>query len=123
MTESVLDLPVSAPGVVAVREHPDLVRLQGMLEELAEVTGDPGQVGPMADGHRIEELRRLEEIKAAAAAAQVRVTVAFETSQMARHEAAGVRREQRGRGSATRSPWPAVSRPHREPGIWDSRRR
>jgi len=74
------------------------VRLQGMLEGLAEVTGDPGQVGAMADSHRVEELRRLEEIKAAAAAAQARVTVAFEASQLARQEAAGVRREQRGRG-------------------------
>ena len=98
MTESLLDLPVYAPGVVAVREHPDVVRLQGMLEELAAVTGDPGQVGPMADCHRIEEMRRLEEVKAAAAAAQARVTVAFEASQLARQEAAGVRREQRGRG-------------------------
>ena len=55
-----------APGVVAVREDPDVVRLQGMLEGLAEVTGDPGQVGARADSHRVEELRRLEEIKAAA---------------------------------------------------------
>ncbi len=98
MTESLLDLPVYAPGVVVVREHPDVVRLQGMLDELAAVTGDPGQVGPMADCHRIEEIRRLEEVKAAAAAAQARVTVAFEASQLARQEAAGVRREQRGRG-------------------------
>ena len=74
------------------------MRLQGMLEGLAEVTGDPGQVGAMADSHPVEELRRLEEIKAAAAAAQARVTVAFEASQLARQEAAGVRREQRGRG-------------------------
>ncbi len=40
----------------------------------------------------------LERIKAATAAAQARVTVAFEASQLARQEAAGVRREERGRG-------------------------
>jgi hypothetical protein len=98
MTESPLDRPVYAPGVVAVREHPEVERLEEMLEELAAITGDPGSSSPLADAHRINQLSRLEKIKSAAAAAQARVTVAFEDSQLARQEAAGVRREQRGRG-------------------------
>ena len=100
MTESLLESPVYAPGVVAVRQHPEVEQLQGMLDELSAMTGDPEQGGPMADCHRIERLRMLEEVKAGAAAAQARVTVAFEASQLARQEAAGVRREQRGRGIA-----------------------
>lgn len=98
MTESPLESPVYAPGVVAVREHPEVERLEEMLEELAAITGDPGSSSPLADAHRINQLSRLERIKSAAAAAQARVTVAFEASQLAKQEAAGVRRAQRGRG-------------------------
>ena len=98
MTESLLESPVYAPGVIAVREHPEVGRLQEMLDELAAMSGDPDQVGPMADGHRIDQIRKLEEVKAAVAAAQARVTVAFEASQLAEQEAAGVRRNERGRG-------------------------
>jgi hypothetical protein len=98
MTESLLEGPVYAPGVVVVREHPEVEWLDGMLEELAAITGDPGSSSPLADAHRINQIERLERIKAAAAAAQARVTVAFDGSQLAAQKAAGVRRQELGRG-------------------------
>ena len=119
MTESLLQSRAYAPGVIAVREHPEVARLQEMLEELAAMTGPPEVGGEAAadahridqlrmleqikaaaaaDAHRIDQLRMLEQIKAAAAAAQARVTVAFEASQLAEQEAAGVRRSERAAG-------------------------
>lgn len=98
MTESLLEHPAYAPGVVAVREHPEVERLELMLQGLGEIDGDPGSASPLADAHRINLINRLEALKAAAAAAQARVTVAFEASQLARQERAGVRRTERGRG-------------------------
>ena len=78
MTESVLEI---LPGVhLVLRSTNTPRRLEVILDELAAITGDPGQSGPMADCHRIDQLRKLEEIKAAAAAAQARVTVEFERS-------------------------------------------
>ena len=85
-------------GVHPVFEHADTERLARVREELAAMTGDPGRGDPMSDVHRVDQLRLLEEIKAAVAAAQATITVAFERSQLARQDAAGVRRDQRGRG-------------------------
>ncbi|HET7194748.1 MAG TPA: hypothetical protein VFI99_07130 [Nocardioides sp.] len=85
----------------AVREHAEVARLRAMLDELAEIAGDPGAQGVLVDAHRIDLLRQLEEIKgAAAAAAQARITVEFETSQLAQQDAHGVSRRMRGRGIA-----------------------
>ncbi|MGH3361731.1 MAG: HNH endonuclease [Nocardioides sp.] len=95
MTASPLEI---APGVHPVFEHGDTDRLDGMLTELAAIEGDPGAAGPMADVHRIDQIQRLEQIKASAAAAQARITVEFERSQLARQDDAGVRRNERGRG-------------------------
>lgn len=94
MTTSQLE----APGVHPVFEHAGTERLGQLREELAAITGDPGRSDPMSDVHRIDQLRLLEEIKAAAAAAQATITVELERSQLARQDAAGVRRDQRGRG-------------------------
>ncbi|MGH3336538.1 MAG: hypothetical protein ACRDOZ_12005, partial [Nocardioides sp.] len=99
MSESLLEM---VPGVHPVFEHVDVQRLEVILEELAGIIGDPERVGPMADCHRIDLIDRLERIKAATAAAQARVTVAFEASQLVRQESAGVRREERGRGIGDR---------------------
>lgn len=85
-------------GVHPVFEHAGTERLTRLREDLAAITGDPEWIDPMADVHRIDQLGLLEEIKAAAAAAQVNITVAFERSQLARQDVAGIRREQRGRG-------------------------
>lgn len=67
--------------------------------ELRTWVGRLAGLGDAADdGERIEQLRVLEEVKAACAAAQARVTVAFKASQLAAQEAAGVRAAERGRG-------------------------
>lgn len=94
MTTSQLEMP----GVHPVFEHAGTQRLTRLREELGSIAGDPERSSPMSDVHRIDQLRLLEEIKAAAAAAQAATTLAFERSQLARQDAAGVRRDQRGRG-------------------------
>ena len=67
--------------------------LQGMLDQLASLDGSAG-----CDADRIDQLRLLEQIKGAAAAAQARVTVEFESAQLAAQDARGVRARDRGRG-------------------------
>lgn len=89
---------LEALGVHPVFKHAGTELLTRVREELAAITGDPERSDPMSDVHRIDQLRLLEEIKAAAAAAQAQITVAFERSQLARQDASGVRRDQRGRG-------------------------
>jgi hypothetical protein len=100
MTETQAEIQPYAPGVHAIREHADVERLRAMLDELAEIAGDPGAQSVLVDAHRIDLLRQLEEIKGAAAAAQARITVQFEASQLAQQDAHGVSRKMRGRGIA-----------------------
>jgi hypothetical protein len=76
---------------------PRAAELETLLEQLTCLT-DEQMIGRGDDAARIEQLRLLEQIKAAAAGAQARVTVAFERSQLAQQDAAGVRPEHRGRG-------------------------
>jgi hypothetical protein len=57
-----------------------------------------GGVGALSDAERVEFLRAVEELKAAGAAAQAQVTVAFESSQRAAQAAAGVPARRQGRG-------------------------
>ncbi len=59
-------------------------------------TPSDGSVDP--DAIRVEQLARLERIKAAACAAQAHVAHAFDRSQRSTQEAAGVRRDKIGRG-------------------------
>jgi hypothetical protein len=54
----------------------------------------------VSDAERVDQLRALEEVKAAAAAAQARVTVGLDASQRAAQAAAGVPAAQLGRGVA-----------------------
>jgi hypothetical protein len=56
---------VLAPGVIRIFEHAVTERLDSALASLREITGDPGRTGRMHDFHRIEHLRKLEEVKAA----------------------------------------------------------
>ncbi|HEX5860213.1 MAG TPA: hypothetical protein VFY58_00125, partial [Nocardioides sp.] len=77
---------------------PDVERLQVMLDAVSELQGDPGETGVIVDGHRVEMLRLLEEIKGALAAAQARLAVQFEASQLAQQDARGIDRRMRGRG-------------------------
>lgn len=59
------------------------------------------------DGERVEQLRALEVLKAAAAAAQARVSAAFVVSQCAGQRAAGMPGERVGRGIAAQGTGPA----------------
>ncbi len=74
------------------------IELEGLLRRLQQVDGAPGRAGVDADRARVDQLRLLEQVKGAAAAAQARVAVAFEASQLAQQEAAGVSPRLRGRG-------------------------
>ena len=93
---------IPPPGPVAVGVHPVVedpvtAELRGILERVAAL-GDHGGVGVGADAARVDQLRLLERVKSATAAAQARLTVGFQASQLAQQDAAGVRRDQRGRG-------------------------
>ncbi len=68
--------------------------LPGLVPELAAVRLASDAAG------LIEQLRSLEELKAACAAAQARVTVAFKRLRLAEHEAAGLPPERRGKDVA-----------------------
>jgi hypothetical protein len=68
--------------------------IAGWIEQLREVRRD------VSDTERIDQLRALEQLKAAAAAAQARITVDLDTSVRAAHAAAGMPAERQGRGVA-----------------------
>lgn len=68
--------------------------LPGLVPELAAVRLASDAAG------LIDQLRSLEELKAACAAAQARVTVAFKRLRLAEHEADGLPRERRGKDVA-----------------------
>ncbi|MEJ7831716.1 MAG: DUF222 domain-containing protein [Nocardioides sp.] len=85
-------------GVHPVPEQPVLGLLREVLSQVASVDGQPGANGRTADAARIDQIRMLEVLKATAAAAQAKVTRAFEASQLAQQRAAGVPQARRGRG-------------------------
>lgn len=87
-------------GVWPVVEHPAVELLRHVLQSVAALSGEPGRECPGIDVHRVDQLALLERIKGAAAAAQARVTMAFEASQLGAQDRHGVRRECRGRGIA-----------------------
>ena len=100
MTGSPLDTDLVAPGVHPVVEPAAVRELRAVLERVTSMDGEPTAVGVGPDAARIDEMRLLEELKAVAAAAQARVTLAFERSQLDQQRQQGVRREQLGRGIA-----------------------
>lgn len=65
------------------------------------------------DGERIDLLTALETIKSAAAAAQARITVAFDASQRAEQAAAGVPVKHQGRGVAAQVALARRESPHK----------
>ena len=85
-------------SVVPQRTSPELTTddLRIVLERLPGLTGES-----VDDGERIDQLALLESIKGAAAAAQARVSVAFDASQRAAQAVAGVPARERGRGVAS----------------------
>lgn len=85
-----------APGLRAVRDAVGAVSGAGVTDE-----------------ERVEMIRALEELKAAAAAAQARIEVAFDASQRSAQAAAGVRAAQQGRGVASQIGAARRESPHR----------
>jgi hypothetical protein len=77
-----LDCPLDA-GVVA-----------GWVDLLTEFRRN------VSDAERIDQIRALERLKSAAAAAQARITVDLDTSVRAAHAAAGIPTKRQGRGVA-----------------------
>src|SRR6185312_8487138 len=65
------------------------------------------------DAERIDQLGLLESIKAAAAGAQARVSVAFADSQRSKREAAGVPARERSRGLGAQVALARRESPHR----------
>jgi hypothetical protein len=68
--------------------------LTAVIPRLTELRTD------VSDAERIDQIRALEELKAAAAAAQARITVDLDTTERASQAAAGVPTSQQGRGVA-----------------------
>jgi hypothetical protein len=68
--------------------------ISGWIDQLARFERD------VTDAERIDQLRALEQLKAAAAAAQARITVDLDASVRATHAAAGMPAERQGRGVA-----------------------
>ena len=93
------ELSVPPPSVVDMFEELDERPLT--TADLAHVKGALGSVAGATDAERIDQIRLLEEIKAAAAAAQARLTCDFVESQIAEQRAAGVPSDALGRGVAS----------------------
>src|SRR5690349_14751026 len=79
----------------AVREELSTDRLVWIKRALGRLTTDVG------DGERVDQIRLLEEIKAAAAGAQAQVTHDFAKSQRAEQHASGVAADEIGMGIAS----------------------
>lgn len=75
-----------------------VARLRESMAELADLDGRPTDADVDPDAVRIEQLALLERVKAAAAAAQARITEPFAASQRERQVAAGVPARRLGRG-------------------------
>ncbi len=93
-------------GPAASGPAPNLAAVRVFRESLAGTLD-----GGLDDAARIDQIGALEEMKAAAAAAQARLSVDFDASQRAVQAAAGVPRRRLGRGVGNKSPPPAVTRP------------
>ena len=93
----------SAPARATVRDW---------VHELAAVDGR-GPDGAGCDVERIETVQALEELKAAAAAAQARLTAAFAASQRAEQRRAGLRESEVGRGIGAQVALARRESPHR----------
>jgi Domain of unknown function (DUF222)/HNH endonuclease len=85
----------------------DASDVRGWAAGLARVDRD------VSDAERVEQLRALEELKAAAAAAQARVAAEFVASQCAEQTAAGVRGRDVGKGVTAQVALARRESPHR----------
>ena len=90
----------------AVTGELDTATLAGLTRRLARVDRAVG------DSERVEQIRALEELKSAAAAAQAVVTADLVASQRAKQQAAGVPADQLGRGVAAQVALARRDSPH-----------
>ena len=90
----------TARGSAMVHRWVELLADQSDQDERFPCTEQGEGAGP-EDAELIDRIRALEELKAAAAAAQARAAAAFDASQRRKQAAAGVRREDLGRGIAS----------------------
>jgi hypothetical protein len=97
-----LAIPVNSrphPRAEGLRAATEIVPLDsgviaGWVDQLARFERE------VTDAERIDQIRALEQLKAAAAAAQARITVDLDTSVRAAHAAAGLPADRQGRGVA-----------------------
>ena len=104
MSQTAPTLPTPAPSAAiaeacAARDDKlcaaiDSVVVTGWIDQLARFEWD------VTDAERIDQIRALEQLKAAAAAAQARITVDLDASVRAAHAAAGIPADRQGRGVA-----------------------
>jgi hypothetical protein len=73
-----------APGVTRVFEPAEVTELEGLIIQLGRIGGSVGEHAFDVDAVRVDQIDLLERLKAAAEAAQARVIVAFERSQLER---------------------------------------
>lgn len=85
----------------------------GVLEIRAWARGLAGAGAGLSDAERIDALRALEELKAAAAAAQARITADFAASQREDQRARHVRADEVGKGIAAQVALARRESPHR----------
>ncbi len=90
----------TARGSAMVHRWMELLADQSDQDERFPCTEQEEGAGP-EDAELIDRIRALEELKAAAAAAQARAAAALDASQRRKQAAAGVRREDLGRGIAS----------------------
>lgn len=96
MTTTAPFTEVIAPGVHRVFSHAAVASLREFVEQMADLDGSPDRSGRCDDIARIDQLAELERLKAAAAAAQARLTREFEKSQLDQQDAAARRERERG---------------------------
>jgi len=102
---------VATVGGAALQASPRAVLATATLSAWINLLAGLDRV--VGDGERIEQIRALEELKAAAAAAQAVVTVDLVASQRADQRAAGVPAEQLGRGVGAQVALARRDSPHR----------
>lgn len=94
-------------GAGAGRGMPSVVEVAQWRAALADIDRQ------VSDAERIDQLRALEELKSAAAAAQARIAVDFDAAQRAAQAAAGVPAKERGKGIGAQVALARRESPHR----------
>jgi hypothetical protein len=98
MTTQMISRPDA--GLPASRELPASVSIEAYAAALRAVDTGLAVGEPLADAERIDRLRALEDLKAAASAAQALLAAEFDTSRRAAESARGVAECRQGRGVA-----------------------